>query len=194
MDYSNSSYPGTPYWVVKNSWGENFGESGYFRIARGQRQILQPVRIDSSGATPSQSDMDTLSMAMSCAAAEPSTEEDREMIQSAAEFGVTALNERREIMCTAGSTVASLSLHSVVDGTIQAVEGFMVEVTVRVNLGGCTENTATVTLGVFIDMDGAFTLSEYNNYAVDTGPTSSAVVNIASFIIIAVVSFLVILA
>ena len=34
IGYGTDSESNLPYWLVKNSWGTNWGEEGYFRIMR----------------------------------------------------------------------------------------------------------------------------------------------------------------
>ncbi len=158
VDYGTTD-TGTEFWVVKNSWGEQWGEGGYFRIARGRDQLQLGIALTLSGtgtSTPQTLDANL------CTAESVSNPEQDPLVQSAAEFGLEELTDLGLIKCMDISS-AELTLHSIINATLQNTEGFLVVVAVRATVTGCKEElTATIAMNIFVHMNGTFMLTNYN--------------------------------
>ena len=162
VDYSSPSYTGTPFYVVKNSWGSDYGERGYFRIAQNSRLFFQffsyAVSTDTSSETGTSS---RLRSAAVCSAVEVNTNQNS-AVDAAIMYGLQELNGRKLVMCTEGNGVPTLELVSIINATEQVVEGMIVDVTVRVNTRECVDNSAVVRLVVLQNMNGSLVLLDYS--------------------------------
>ena len=160
VDYGTTS-SGLDFWVVKNSWGSRWGESGYFRIQRGDSLIM---RLD----TPSMSTAQPVSMPpfMTCAPENVSNPSQDTLIMSAIDVAVMQLNGH--IPCRDNSPATSISLASVTNATAQIVQGTIISFSIVVNVQGCTQPTqASVDATVISYLNSTFELTEHTYQYLD---------------------------
>lgn len=158
VDYGTEN--GLDYWVVKNSWGPEFGEKGYFRIRRGQndlmietRRVHAPIVSETDKTPQSNSNPQDLE----CSPLDVKAQD--EDVQEAAQFVVE--NLRGNISCSTGTRKnGSITVENVDKAMCQIVAGDLFTLTIDAQLEGCSDE-AYIIAQVYVDLDGNHEILNY---------------------------------
>ena len=168
VDYGNTT-GGVNFWVVKNSWGVQSGEKGYFRILR-EDQLLSkrnryyaPVITGNNNNSPS-----FTSGTPDCAAGRVQNITSDELIMAAIDYVIEEFNESKPILCWDNTTADYYALSSNSktknNATEQVVAGIIVTLQLVLDVKECPnfKTTAMVNATVFVDLDNSFNLTSYS--------------------------------
>ena len=168
VDYGTTA-SGVPFWVMKNSWGERFGEGGYFRLRRGDLEthhFLVPVL---SGPDQQMSNISFASQQdFTCSPQVVSNPSNNVLVMSAADSVVEELNNPTRIPCPDSSTSTAITFQSITNATVQSIQGTMIDINLIVNIQGCSQPTqANVAASVISNLNSTFeVVGYYYNYDV----------------------------
>ena len=167
VDYGTTT-EGIDFWVIKNSWGDDWGEDGYFRIRRGD-PIMGTIYFAPNLTGNSSNNMKLDTIVSTCVARTVKNVTASVLVLAAIDHVIKEFNESKPILCwdnrtTADYYVLSTDNNLPNNATEQVVAGAIVTLELVLDVKECPnfKTTTMVNAIVFVDLGNSFNLTSYS--------------------------------